>query len=40
MVVRLPDGALGNIQRALGHEVPAEILEPAAEPFLREELSA
>jgi len=38
--VRLPDGALGALQRSLGGEVGVRTIEPAAEPFLREGLSA
>ena len=38
--LRLPDGVLGSLQRALDERVRFRVIEAAVEPYLREELSA
>ena len=38
--LRLPDGVLGVLRRSLGENVRLRVVEPAAEPYLREGLSA
>ena len=35
LTVRLPEGALGSLQRSTGTELRLEVIEPAAEPYLR-----
>ena len=38
--LRLPEGALGSLQRSLGDALEWRVVEPAAEPFFRGELTA
>ena len=40
VILRVAEGALGNLRRAVGDRVEFEILEPPAEPFLREGVNA